>query len=719
MANGEWAYTLYDPVIGDNAEAQIDVPYAGLYVFGVTAYNSEGASVTIENDPPVWIGLDTPSYPENIVLTVTDNQTTNLSWTPPSVGAHGAYFDGLVNSYKIVRADGAEYTVEGDVLSFTEELTIPGTYNYNVSCVNTSGEGDADASNTGAYYFDGFLLAEDFWVSVPALDWQLEGENTDMWFHWPTEYAGGNTWEMIYYSDQNNTFDGIARSVSPIVNTSGLNALTLKFRQSQRWLSGSYTFKLQTSSDGGSSWTDAWSITVDESTENNSELVVIDNADVGSENFQFSFVFEGESANLDFLTVDDVWLYEASEVDLVAMEIVIPELIQPDDVITPEANIESWGSLETEFTATMSFMQGSNVIYSSEVTATIPGGADMSLTFEDWTAIEGNYQVELSVVANNDENPDNNTIYDNFNVYYLNAERTLVVCEEATGTWCGYCPSAATGLDDLVQNNWPVAVIAYHSNDDYETTEGRDRIDYYEVDGYPTVVFDGVIVYVGSDGSESMYDAYLPVVEQRLSIPAAVSIEINNVFLYENHLHADILVESGSPIDADNVALIATVTESDIPENWAGMNEVDYVERNMYQGANGANLDLTDQIEEVHISIEIDPSWVTANSELVVFVQNLDDKEIYNGNKVDLLMVSVDEMEKWVAVYPNPASDFITISGCEACELNIYNLNGQKVLSENIPANKAQVNVSELSFGSYVLELVVDGKTFSKKILIK
>ncbi|NOR86936.1 MAG: T9SS type A sorting domain-containing protein [Bacteroidales bacterium] len=717
LRNDEWVHTIYNPSIGGDEQIQIDVLEAGLYVFTITCYNDEGASVSIYNDPPVWIGLDTPGIPENIVLTVTDNTITDLSWSAPTIGAHGAYFDGIVETYKIVRADGFEYTVQGDVLSFTQEINTPGTYNYSVSGINESGEGEASNSNTGAYYFNGYLLAEDFWVSVPALDWNLEGESTDTWYHWPTDYSGGNFWEMIFYADQSAPFTGISRAVSPIINSIGFNALTLKFRQSQNWNAGSYVFKVQTTSDGGANWNEAWSITVDESSFGKSELVVIDNTDVGSENFQFSFTFEGNSANLEFLTVDDVWLYESSEVDLVAMEIVLPELIQPDENISPIANIESWGYLETDFTAVMTFYEGNDVVYSSEISSTIEGGADMELIFEIWLAEEGSYQAEFIITAIDDEFPNNNTLYKNFNVLYLNAERTLVVCEEATGTWCGYCPGAAMGLDDLVQNGWPVAVVAYHGSDAYETIEGRDRLDYYEMDGFPTVNFDGIVSYAGGSGSESLYDTYLPIVQERLSIPAAASIDIDEVFIYEGHLHATISITSGSPIVGDQIVLQSVFTESHIPESWQGMDELDYVERNMYQGAGGVILDLSDQTEEVNISIAIDPSWLTENGELVVFIQNLDDQEIYNGNKIDLIMVAVDNIERWVAVYPNPTTDYFTIKDCATAEINLYSMQGQKVLTENIVSNNAQIDVSSLEFGTYLLEIIIDGKRFSKKVL--
>ena len=33
-------------------------------------------------------------------------------------------------------------------------------------------------------------------------------------------------------------------------------------------------------------------------------------------------------------------------------------------------------------------------------------------------------------------------------------DREKVLVEVGTGTWCGYCPGAAMGIDDLIANGW-------------------------------------------------------------------------------------------------------------------------------------------------------------------------------------------------------------------------------------------------------------------------
>jgi len=55
-------------------------------------------------------------------------------------------------------------------------------------------------------------------------------------------------------------------------------------------------------------------------------------------------------------------------------------------------------------------------------------------------------------------------------------ERTKVLFEIATGTWCQYCPGAAKGADDMESNGHDVAIIEYHQGDEYETSTTLDRI---------------------------------------------------------------------------------------------------------------------------------------------------------------------------------------------------------------------------------------------------
>jgi thiol-disulfide isomerase/thioredoxin len=87
----------------------------------------------------------------------------------------------------------------------------------------------------------------------------------------------------------------------------------------------------------------------------------------------------------------------------------------------------------------------------------------------------------------------------------VNEEFThTVFCEEATATWCGYCPEAAEALGKIYDSeDYPfyfVAMIADKSDSAYDRL-----LDDYNLYGYPTCYFDaGYKVVVGA-GSESAY----------------------------------------------------------------------------------------------------------------------------------------------------------------------------------------------------------------------
>ena len=84
------------------------------------------------------------------------------------------------------------------------------------------------------------------------------------------------------------------------------------------------------------------------------------------------------------------------------------------------------------------------------------------------------------------------------------ASQRVVIAEEFTATWCGYCPDVAEALYGLQQDR-PNDIIGMliHCGDSYTTTWGNARENFYSVGGYPTVWMDGWSSMVGSYGSVS------------------------------------------------------------------------------------------------------------------------------------------------------------------------------------------------------------------------
>ena len=214
--------------------------------------------------------------------------------------------------------------------------------------------------------------------------------------------------------------------------------------------------------------------------------------------------------------------------------------------------------------------------------------------------------------------------------------RDKVILEIGTGTWCGYCPGAAMGADDLVAAGCDVAVIEYHNSDAFSNSYSDARNNYYNISGYPTAHFDGILEYVGGSATQSMYNNYLPLYNQRIVINSDMTIEIYGENTGLNY-DITVVVEQVATTSSTNMTLQFALTESEIPYNWGILTEVNFVERLMVPDASGTPISFTSGDEqEISLSFTIDPTWVTQYCELVAFVQDETTKEILQGTMVEL-----------------------------------------------------------------------------------
>ena len=77
-----------------------------------------------------------------------------------------------------------------------------------------------------------------------------------------------------------------------------------------------------------------------------------------------------------------------------------------------------------------------------------------------------------------------------------------------------------------------------------------------------------------------------------------------------------------------------------------------------------------------------------------------------------------DNVIEGFSYYPNPSSDVINLSAKQNIEkAAIYNILGQKVIDQNINATSSRLNVANLNTGTYLMQVTVDGKTATYKIL--
>ena len=77
---------------------------------------------------------------------------------------------------------------------------------------------------------------------------------------------------------------------------------------------------------------------------------------------------------------------------------------------------------------------------------------------------------------------------------------------------------------------------------------------------------------------------------------------------------------------------------------------------------------------------------------------------------------ALDEQEP-ICIYPNPAIDFITISGAEArSELVIYSINGTVVMRKILDGSP-MVDISSLSSGLYIIKIKNSSSSVESKLV--
>ncbi|MDD4100413.1 MAG: T9SS type A sorting domain-containing protein [Candidatus Cloacimonetes bacterium] len=213
--------------------------------------------------------------------------------------------------------------------------------------------------------------------------------------------------------------------------------------------------------------------------------------------------------------------------------------------------------------------------------------------------------------------------------------RELVVVEIATGTWCGYCPGAAMGAHDLLNNGHAVAIVKNHNGDSFANTYSNARNNYYGVTGFPTAYFDGLNPTSGGSATASMYSNYLPKVNARLSVPSKYTISASGM-MSGNEITVLVTVAKPEADTNTNVVLHSSLTQSNIPFNWGNQSTVDNVNRIMSPSQTGTPINLgTGESTTVNLTFTLNTAWnFNVNDlELVLWLQNTQTKETLQGKK--------------------------------------------------------------------------------------
>ena len=80
---------------------------------------------------------------------------------------------------------------------------------------------------------------------------------------------------------------------------------------------------------------------------------------------------------------------------------------------------------------------------------------------------------------------------------------------------------------------------------------------------------------------------------------------------------------------------------------------------------------------------------------------------------------SVDEnMTQDVEVYPNPAKDVLTVKAENLSNVTVFNMMGQKILSQDVDAEEVTINTCDFESGIYMVRIVANGNEITRKISV-
>jgi hypothetical protein len=220
-----------------------------------------------------------------------------------------------------------------------------------------------------------------------------------------------------------------------------------------------------------------------------------------------------------------------------------------------------------------------------------------------------------------------------FSLFGQQVDRNYVVVEIGTGTWCTYCPGAAMGADDLVENGHKVAIIENHNGDSYAYSGSNARNTYYGISGYPTAFFDGGNSVVGGSHTQSMYPSYLPKYNNAIAVLSDFTMELSAT---HDALDYDVTIDINEVgnYTGTNLVVHLVLTESHIEESWQGMSELNFVSRAMYPTQTGTAY--TGGATTLNLSFTANAGWDLSNCELVAFIQDNTNKNILQSDKISL-----------------------------------------------------------------------------------
>ncbi|MCG8582939.1 MAG: T9SS type A sorting domain-containing protein, partial [Bacteroidales bacterium] len=307
-------------------------------------------------------------------------------------------------------------------------------------------------------------------------------------------------------------------------------------------------------------------------------------------------------------------------------------------------------------------------------------------------------------------------------------QQRLVLLEHFTNTSCGPCAEQNPALKALVKeevNKGKVLYITYHSNypgsDDHfylaNPEQNSNRILYYGINAVPTVHLAGN-KKVTSPNNITQND-----IDREYARPGFVAANGGHKF-EEMTLEVELSLTNAESFEDRNMVTHIVVSESHEYDSAPGNNgEKDFpnVMRQMLTGDEGTALVNTDKGEsnEYRFSYELPDDMTTANAQVGFFVQDADTKEVVMAGLLPVdTSIDKNELDAQISLTPNPTKGLLFIqSPAIVDKVEVYNINGSKVLDEPVGTMQHNTQLGHLSNGLYIVKLYIGNSVVVKRVM--
>jgi hypothetical protein len=473
------------------------------------------------------------------------------------------------------------------------------------------------------------------------------------------------------------------------------------------------------------------------------------------------------STNEYFLVIDNVLMRTADPVDVTLTSLNISSYAGAGNTDIKGVVTNSGSSSITAMDITWNDGNGPNVMSLNGLN--LSPGSNYSFTHSSQLSVVGgeNYNINVTVSLTDELNTTDNSLSSEI-AGLTEIPTKVVVGEEKTGSWCGFCPRGDVGLS-VMDSEEDFIAIAVHNNDEMSFSsydQGTAQL-HPDFDGYPHGSVDRVISD-DPDSFDSMFES-----RKNAIVPCAVK---NIVAIYDESTEK-ISVSADAEFFGNisgEYRMSCVIMENNIIGSGNAWNQVNY-----YAGGDFGPLvnpvsgfDWSTAASSVsssqfggyqHVALSLsednilgDPNSLTSNPSLgtqsytfddvsgniiygesianvyaVVMIIDASTGEILNAGKTSVSITSstqeIADLKYSLNIYPNPTSNLSEISFSleegNSVKMEVYNSLGSLVYSENAGVlnqgkQRMSFNGSNLNNGLYFINLTIGNEVISKRLIL-